>query len=523
MGNTLCPGPSLWRLVLISLRPDCIALHLEPTRKAVACPMCGQLSARVHSRYRRKARDLPWAQWQVVLIVYSRKFFCDNDQCPRRIFTEPFPGILERYSRRTERLHKSVVELSYASSAEAAARAAESLGYRVSGDTLLNWQRQEQFTCPTPRVLGVDEFSLKRGHTYGTILVDLERHEPVDVLEGREAGPLTTWLQSHPGVEIVSRDRSESYAQAARTGAPNAVQVADRFHLVRNVGEAFKKLLSSRRWKAPPTDCASEDTEVHPKPSDELVEEPSPKSPGLRKLAMWEIVKEERTSGKSFRAIARELGISRRTVRKYSGLDHPPVYRRLQPPTTKLYPYVAYLRKRWLAGCHNAKLLADELREHGYDGGYTQIKDLVRPWRTKASSAASTRRPVFRPWLAIRPYARLNATDKQVLGSFLAVNPDLAKSHSLKERFGHIMSTKDVSALNDWLTDATESGLKPFESVARGMQKDIDAIRMALTLRWSNAQCEGQNCRVKMIKRQGYGRAKFDLLRQRILHRARVA
>jgi transposase len=444
IGNPLCPDPSLWRLSLIALQAHNITLHLEPLRRAVCCPGCGTKSTRIHSRYRRTARDLPWAQWPVTLMVHSRKFFCDNDQCARRIFTEPFPGVLERYAKRTVRLHKALLELAYASSAEGAARAAGWLGYLVSGDTLINWQRQESFVVHSPRVLGVDEFSLRRGQTYGAILVDLERHEPVDVLEGKEAEPLTQWLRQHPGVAILSRDRAEAYALAGRMAAPQAIQVADRFHLVRNVGDALKELLASRRR---------------------------------------------------------------------------------QPRRTKLAPYMTYLQHRWSEECHNGRILHNELMQRGYKGGYTQLKEVVHSWRSQEMKLSLVRQKTraFRPWLVIRPYGRLDSSEKQELDRVLDVNPALARGHRLKEAFLQIVAQRDVQALDRWLEEAAASGLKPFQSLARGLCKDYEAVRLALMMPWSNAQCEGQNCRVKMIKRQGYGRAKFDLLRQRILHRSKIA
>ena len=248
-GQPICPDPRLWHLSLISLHPDQIRLHLESVRSAVPCPDCGVLSARVHSRYQRKPQDLPWSTWPVQLVVHARKFFCDNQGCSGRIFTERFPGVLESYARKTTRLLDVLLELVHGGSAENAARIGKRMGYKVSPDALLNLQRKEQFDLPDTVVLGVDEFSMRRGQTYSTLLVDLERHQPIDVIEGREAAPLAKWLHDHPGISVLARDRAESYASAGRTAAPNAIQVADRFHLVKNVNDALKELLRSDRWK----------------------------------------------------------------------------------------------------------------------------------------------------------------------------------------------------------------------------------------------------------------------------------
>jgi transposase len=186
-----------------------------------------------------------------LLVVEDLDPLSKAQECSRHIFTEPFPGVLVPYARQTQRLSQILLELAHSSNAEAAARVSGMLGYMTSPDTLIRRQRQEQFPDPSPRVLGVDEFALRRGCTYATILIDLERHRPVGILEGKQPAPLTQWLQDRPGVEILARDRAGSYALAGRVGAPAAVQVADRFHLVHNVGDALKELLRSRRWEAP--------------------------------------------------------------------------------------------------------------------------------------------------------------------------------------------------------------------------------------------------------------------------------
>jgi transposase len=247
----LCPDPAAWSIRGITSERDHMVLALEPVRPAVACPVCHTLSRRLHSRYCRQPWDLPWGKRPVRLVVHARRFFCDAPECPRRIFVEPFPGVLAPYARQTERWRQALLELAHASNAEVAARVAWLLGYRVSPDTLIRCQRAEPINLPSPRVLGVDEFALRRGCTYGTLLVDLERRQPVAVLEGRTAEPLMKWLQEHPTVAILVRDRAEAYAMAGRRAAPEALQVADRFHLTRHVGDALKTLLHPRRWLQP--------------------------------------------------------------------------------------------------------------------------------------------------------------------------------------------------------------------------------------------------------------------------------
>jgi transposase len=496
-------------------------LHLEPLRRAVACPVCGTRSQRVHSRYRRKPWDLPWGGWPVQLVVHARRFFCDMPTCPRRIFVEPFPAVLAPYARQTERWRQVLLELAHASSAEMAALVAHGLGYRTSPDTLIRFQRAERFVLSPPRVLGVDEFALRRGLTYATLLVDLERQQPVAILEGRTAAPLIKWLQAHPTVTILVRDRAEAYALAGRQAAPNALQVADRFHLVRNVGNALKALLHSRWWHQPSAATPQAVSRVASSAPPASAPESSgkPPQPTPRKHAVWEAVQERRGVGQSPRKIAQALGLDRRTVRKYVAMDQPPVYPARRPRPTQLSPYLGYLAERWAQGCHNARRLYQELVRRGYRGSEVMVRVVVRPWRVRQESSPPALTPARLAWLLLQPAGHLSDADQNALEAYLHANPMLARGYQLKTRFHTLLAEHDAAAFDQWLQEAETSGLPPFRTLARSFRQDDAAIVAALTTPWSTGQCEGQICRVKLIKRLGYGRAKLDLLRQRILHR----
>jgi transposase len=519
-GKPLCPSPEVWQLSLIALLHDRILIHLEPLRESVPCPHCGTRSNRIHSRYWRRPWDLSWSSWPVQLVVHARKFFCDNAPCLRRIFTEPFPGVLGRYARQTQRLHKVLLELAFSSCAEAAARVSKLLGYITSPDPLIRYQRREHRTAPMPQVLGVDEFALCRGSTYGTILIDLERHQPVDILDGKQAEPLAQWLRDHPGVDTLVRDRAEAYALAGHTGAPQALQVADRFHLARNVSDALTELLRSRRWTIPAQETElAVHPELHRAKSAAILEMKEPKATP-RKEALWEAVQQRKGRGEYIRAMARELGVCRRTVRKYLAAEHPPAYRKRSSRRTKLAPYLSYMHQRWQEGCRSARQLYGELVSRGYRGSESQVRATVRPWRSRRPSTPhANRRTTGLHWWVLRPNQHLRGSSKQELADFLEANPALAKGYYLKESFQRILAEHDGGAFDAWLQAATESGLKPFEALAKSFRQDYAAIKLALTMPWSTGQCEGQICRVKLIKRLGYGRAKLDLLRQRVLHR----
>ncbi len=417
----------------------------------------------------------------------------------QRIFVERFPGAPERYAHQTERFHRALLELSYVTSAEAASRVARALGYPTSPDTLIRRQRGERFAASTPRVLGMDEFSMKRGRRFNTLLVDLERHCPVDMVEDRAVEPVARWLQEHPGVQIISRDRAEAYAQAARKGTPDAIQVADRFHLVRNVYDASKKLMRSRRWDVTVSDMAHFES-----PQDLESMDASQFYPPAAKQSLWQAVQQRKHQGMGIRAIAKELGIHRQTVRKYMAADSPPTYIRQAPRHTKMTPFLPYLRERWDSGCRNARRLYNELLEQGYSGKYTQIKDIVRPWHTTENVPSPKRRIELRP-LLLPSHDKLDGDQRKDLERVLAFNPLLKRGYALKERFLRMVRERTAGDLDQWLAEPDDCGIKAFAALSRSFRTDIQAIKAGLSLPWSTAQCEGQITRVKLIKRMGYG------------------
>ena len=224
-----------------------LTLLLETTASSAPCPMCGAESNRVHSRYHRALADLPCFGKAVRLAITVRRFFCTDAQCPRRIFAERLLGFARPYSRTTDRLRQAHEAVGCALGGEPGSRLTVRMAIPTSPDTLLRRVKQFEGGSPSPpRFVGIDDWAWRKGQRYGTIVVDLERSDIIDLLPDRDATTVKKWLDDHPGVELISRDRASTYARAAADSAPNALQVADRWHLLKNLREAIERLFERR-------------------------------------------------------------------------------------------------------------------------------------------------------------------------------------------------------------------------------------------------------------------------------------
>ena len=224
-----------------------LTVQVACTLKSAACPLCYQSSERIHGSYGRRVADVPCGGRRVTLALTVRKFVCGTPDCRRKIFTERLPALVQSYARMTNRLSEALQSLGFATCGEVGERFAPKLGMCVSGPTLLRRMRTHSYTPPSSvRILGIDDWAWKKGQTYGTILVDLEKRIPIELLPDRSTETVAVWLREHPEVDIVSRDRGGEYAAAARKGAPQAQQIADRFHLLKNLRERLKELMDRK-------------------------------------------------------------------------------------------------------------------------------------------------------------------------------------------------------------------------------------------------------------------------------------
>jgi transposase len=512
------------------------------------CPYCQQASGRIHSYYSRSPRDLPLSEYAVRLRLYVRRFRCLNGACAHQTFAERLPTLVPVAARRTVRLTTALQQLGFALGGEAGARQTQQLRMSVSADTVLRIVRRAAPPAyPTPRVVGVDDFAFRKGHVYGTVLVDLERRHPVDLLPDRTADTFAAWLRAHPGIEVIARDRSTEYARGATEGAPDAVQVVDRWHLIRNLRDVLERMLDRLRTRLQQLDAlvpASEELSIY----DRLTRRSSTQRAAqqasrTRRVARYEQVRALAAQGLKILQIAHQLKMSRVTVRRYLASEQFPEQARLRRRSSILDPYAAYLQERWDAGCHNGVQLWRELRDLGYSGSRRPVVKWVvlRRERMLGGPSGYGRRPILpiepladvattdpaaqRPtlpaprqlaWLLLRPLTALSATDQALL-QHLRQEQEVATAYDLAQQFLAMVRERTADAFDPWLEACATSGVSDLVTFGAGLHREYESVRSALELPYSTGPVEGHVNRIKVLKRQGYGRAKFDLLRQRVL------
>nr|HET6904358.1 ISL3 family transposase [Ktedonobacteraceae bacterium] len=500
------------------------ARALTPTS---ACPSCGQASTHVHSYYTRSPQDLPVSGRRVQLVLRVRRFRCQNRQCPQRTFAERLPE-LPVSSRQTTRLGTLLDCIAVVLSGQAGSRLTEQLAMPVSADTLLRRAKKKTPTLPTPRILGVDDFAFRRGHTYGTILINLETHQPVDLLEDRSAETFAEWLRQHPGVEIISRDRSKDYQRGATDGAPQAQQVIDRWHLLKNLREAIERFLSHTQMP----EEISEDAGLASSPRQKRTSGERARSEGSRKLRLelYQQVNELYRQGGTILGIARQLHIGHRRVRNFVRSPQFPEWGKPARTSSAIDPYRTYLQERWQQGCQETGLLWQELQARGFTGSRMMVYRWIQVQRERPASAPAQRQhqvnkapqsmaPRHLTWLFLRAPEQLDPQEKQTL-SLIRISPQVEMVYGLVQRFITLLKERNAQLLDTWLCDCQQSGISDLVTFAQGLEKEGSALHAAFTLSYSNGPVEGKINKLKYIKRSMYGRSGFPLLRQKVLKAA---
>lgn len=576
--RVLLPGASQLRLDTIDIDPRRITLNITSIQATPACPHCGHVAHRLHSHYLRTLADLPWADLVARILLRVRRFFCDHRSCVCTTCTERLPNLVAPHARRTQRLATAQTDVGMALGGAAGARLTAKQHMPASRNTLLRLIRSvPPPTSNAPRVVGLDDWAKRKGHSYGTIIVDLETHAPIDLLDDRLAETVEAWLKQHPTVEVISRDRAEAYASGAAAGAPNAVQVADRFHILKNLCETLEQEL--RQWgvhiarTAP--DSTSETTvqqagtaaaSVVVLEPDESVRSGSgerlnmlaehadpttlasvptiyPDTPAGRRAETARQVRRNerfvqytqvvalREQGFDRPTIARQVGVSMRTISRWLTAHAFPERKPRSGETSCLDPYTPVLLEHWQSGCHNGIYLWRMIQGLGFVGSYGLVADYLSPLRRgEAVQVEPITLPSARPmekeqfytarkaaFLVLRRPTKLTEREQQDLER---LDEAVARLYVLSQECTSMVRERSPACLDGWIASAALSDVPELRRFANGIRRDYDAVRAALELPWSQGPVEGQVTRLKLMKRQMFGRAKLDLLRQRVLSAA---
>jgi len=551
--------------------PGCVVEHIatadlrllidaRTSTPTAACPDCHTLSARVHSHYTRHLRDLPVLDQPVHLRVQVRRFRCLTPTCARQTFAERLPVLAPCHAQRTGRLTETVRLLGGEAGGEVGARIATRLRMPLSGDTVRRILRRTPAPVqPSPRVLGIDDFALRKGRIYSTILVDLEQRRPIDLLPERTADTVATWLRAHPGVEVIARDRASDYARGATEGAPDAIQVADRFHLLCNLREALnrylqritpalRRVLASPEAAVPPRSAGDTMGETARSEGDGCTAGAMPSdtlevSPVLRSLPRYgrsprleqeqrarqaartrryEEVKTRFAQGQSLWQIAAACDLNTQTVRLWVRSEALPPDQRGYRGVGKIDPYIPYLQTRLAEGCTNQARLWREIREHGFAG----TRSLVAKWIRAHGLAQTGTPPPVTPllpaarqlaWLVL-PAEEQRTADEHALWVRLQQHAELREVAALVCQGTLMIRQRQAETLDTWPKACRTSPSVELRNYAEWLQRDYTAVKAALRFPWSTGPVEGHINRLKLIKRSGYGRMQLDLLRQRVLY-----
>jgi transposase len=504
------------------------------------CPTCGTPSSILHSHYQRTVQDLPVGDSSITWNLHVRRFRCRKQSCTQRVFCERFTQGLNAYARSTSRVNALFEKTSLSIGASPASSLIPNFELKASSSTMLRRAHQATTTntLGTLKIIGIDDFAFQKGHTYGTIIVDHEQGSVVDLLPDRSAKTLVTWLKAHPEIEIITRDRSHEYSKACAEGAPQARQVFDRWHVLKNLRDALEHFL--KRNSKPVAEIAKEFKSISSIPINK-----GSKKHQERATTMLEVRRERILRARALFAehqniarVAKALPASKVFVRKAIRSEGLPDLRDNARATSLLERWVPELEARFVSGLRNAKQFWRELCELGFEGSYKRIHDWVRFRRDQqeARDAAQVttvspteilapseqaRTRSFTPrqlvWLLLFADEKLNNQDAKILERLSVVCPDVPKARVLAQEFQRLIREKDVNALDAWFTAVKSSGLPDLMSFAVGLEREREPLEAAISEIWSNGRAEGHVNRLKLIKRQAYGQAGFELLRKRVL------
>jgi transposase len=515
---------------------EAVVISASCRAESARCPRCGQQSSRLHGGYSRVVADSTAGGRPVLIALQVRRFRCLQPGCPAVTFAEQAEGVTGRYCRRSVPLTAMLAGFGLEMARRASARLALLLGIAVHSSTVLRLVKAlpAPGVAGAPEVLGIDDFALRKGHVYGTVLVDIATAGVVDLLPDREAATVEAWLTAHPGAKVICRDRAGAYAEASRAGAPEATQVADRWHLWHNLaGHAGKTVARHHAClKQPAPGDAVPPGTAEQEAADHEQEPAGPAVPGepagegrlaARTRERHAAIHELLQAGESLHGISRVLSLSRPTVQRFAraaSIDE--LLAEATGRESKLDPFTPYICQRRNEGLTDAAALHAELQQRGFTGSVRTVRRYMAPFRQAATApdptpAAPKTRQVTR-WLLTRP-DHLQPGEQAQLNLIRASCPHIDTLARHVASFAEMMTGRTGSRdLETWLTAVeADDGQPDLRSFAAGIRNDQQAVANGLTLPYSSGKVEGTVNKIKMLKRQMYGRAGFGLLRTRVI------
>lgn len=510
---------------------QCLVVQASSTATFAVCPYCHQGSSHTHGWYPRCSQDLPGIGQGVYLELTVRRFRCANPACPKRTFAERFPDWLPFYARRTTRLTQVLRRVGFAVSAESGRRSLRVFQVQTSDDTLLRIVKGTAIVhSHRLKVIGIDDWALRKGQSYGSIIVDQETHQVVELLLGRASEDVQPWFKAHPEIEIVTRDRSPEYRNALTTAAPLAQQVLDRWHLLANLRELAERVIASvyRHLKKLPMPFALQSS--RPRYQRAPREQQRMDAARQRRLDLYHEVQRLKQLGLNPSQMSQQLPHSYHTLRFFYNAPEFPERMPGRSPRSKLEPYLDYLESRFQAGCQSVSQLYREVQTRGYPGSQQLVSNWLQarrllayadpasvntvPITTTSSSLPSARKL---SWLLVLAPDQLTEHDTAML-HHIQQEEAIHHFYDLAQEFRALLCARSTERLDTWLETAAHSTLPKVRTFIKALRDEYAFLRAVLEQEWSNGQTEGQVNRLKFIKRQMYGRASFPLLRQKVLY-----
>ena len=510
----------------ISEEDSNLNIKIISSKDSCKCPICNTESSKVHSQYNRFLFDLSVIDKTLSIYLTSRKFFCCNTFCYRKIFTERYVTLISPYARRTNRLNELLKKIAFSMSSEAASRISKYTSAPLSADTFLRIIRKESIFIDSQYMhIGVDDFAFHKGLTYGTIICDLDTHHPVDLLEDRTTNTLSNWLKKHENIEIVTRDRANAYSKAINDTIPSAIQIADKWHLLKNMTNTLSEILKSK-YTAGVT--IENTTSVNRSSSNEFINIPTKyelerESLKIEKMKIINETKQLHEDGVALKDIMKSIGISKKTVYRYLKRTEAP-YSSVKYRGSCLDEYIIAIEEAFRSKIKSKDILT-LIKEKGFVGSDSLLRMHLSKIKRQINDSNSDNiinKKLYKrekiEKLFWKHYDQLNIKDKDSINEIINISVDLSKIYQSIQSYRAIFDEKTTESLIKWIKNNINIEIPALSKFAQSIKKDFNAVSNSLIYDYTNGLVEGQVNRLKTIKRMMYGRAKFDLLKQRVLY-----